>query len=73
MFIDRHRPIGHLGRRGGRAVDALASRDVEDLAVVNLGHRTMIAASRAFDATEESLEPLQPRSKRHKVIRRRPE
>ena len=49
-IIDHHGPIGNRCQRGGRSIDGGLPRDVEDVAVVNLGHRTMIAASRAFDA-----------------------
>jgi hypothetical protein len=55
-IIDHHGPIGNLRQRGGRTVDGGPPRDVEDVAVVNLGHRTMIAASQGFDAAADSSE-----------------
>lgn len=47
---DHHGPVGNLHRR---AVDSGSPRHAEDVAVVNLGHRTMIAAPPAFDATAD--------------------
>ena len=55
-IIDHHGAIGNRCQRGGRAIDGGPPRDVEDVAVVNLGHRTMIAASRAFDGKADSSE-----------------